>query len=469
MSELYGLETPFLKICRYIADIQAISPSNPVFAPPKLPKTPNCFATVDKCPQVVYNLVHINRVFPAVTRKEVFVMKMKNMKRVLAAVLCFVMVAAMFAGCKSSENKKNYAAKNTEFVIGVSGPLTGGAAVYGTAVKNSAQMAVDEINAAGGLNGIKFKLIATDDMHDPSKVSTNYSSMLEAGMQVSLGTVTTKPGMEFSNLSKEDNVFFLTPSATGDSIPANANGYQMCFADSNQGGEAAKFVNENYANQTVGVFYKADDPYSTGILAKFKEKLNSSVTLVETSFTEANATDFSSQIDSLKNCKLVFLPIYYQPASLLMEQGKDIIAPDAVYYGCDGLDGIDGYYADIATISQEVSMLSHFNSGATEGAAKEYIDKYVAKFGKDTLNQFGASAYDCIYAIYGAMKAASAKDANAIKVTMSASDLCEVLKKEFQGGYSLDQNVTGSGKPIVWDKDGYVAKEAIKYTIKEAG
>ncbi len=385
----------------------------------------------------------------------------------MAIVLCVMMVAAMFAGCKKTTEAKNYAANNTEFVIGVSGPLTGGAAVYGVAVKNSAQMAVDEINAAGGLNGTMFKLIATDDMHDASKVSTNYSSMLESGMQVSLGTVTTKPGLEFANLSAEDNVFFLTPSATGDDIPAKDNGYQMCFADSNQGAKAAEYVNAEFADATVGVFYKSDDPYSKGILDQFKAALDSSITPIETSFTDANTTDFSSQIDTLKDCQMIFLPIYYEPASLFMTQGKDIIAADAVYYGCDGLDGIDSFF-DITTIPQEVSMLSHFNSGATEGSAKEFVDKYVEAYGSDTLNQFGASAYDCVYAIYGAMKSAYEKDNESVSVTMSASDLCEVLKKEFQGGYTLDENVTGGGQPIAWDENGYVAKEAIKYTIKEA-
>ncbi len=394
-------------------------------------------------------------------------MKMKNWTRILAVMLCIAMLAVLFAGCQEKQ-EKNYAANNTEFIIGVSGPLTGGAAVYGTAVKNAAEMAVEEINAAGGLNGIKFKLVAYDDMHDSTKVSTNYAAMLEAGMQVSLGTVTTKPGNEFKNLSVEDNVFFLTPSATGDSIPENANGYQMCFADSNQGAKAAEYVNENYKGQTVGIFYKADDDYSTGILAKFKENLDSSVNLVETSFTDANDTDFSSQIDNLKDCKLIMLPIYYEPATLLMQQGKDIIAADAVYYGCDGLDGIATYFEDINSIPQEVSMLSHFNSGATEGAAKEFIDKYVAKYGADTLNQFGASAYDCVYAIYGAMKAAYDANPDSIKVTMSPSELCEVLKAQFQGGYALEENITGGGKAIVWDENGYVDKEAIKYTIKEA-
>ena len=384
--------------------------------------------------------------------------------KALALALCFVMCLGIFAGCVDSE--VNYAENNTEFVIGLSGPLTGGAAMYGIAVENSAQMAVDEINAAGGLNGMKFKLLATDDMHDPTKVATNYSSMLESGMQVSLGTVTTGPGLEFKNLSKEDNVFFLTPSASGDKIPEFENGYQMCFADGNQGKVAAEFVNANYTGQTIGAFYKADEAYSKGIYDQFMANLDSSVTVVATSFTDANATDFSAQIDTLKDCGFIFMPTYYEPASLFMQQAKDILAADAVYYGCDGFDGIDNIDGfDITAIPQAVTMLSHFNSKATEGKAAEYITKYQAKFPGEPLNQFGASAYDCVYAIYGAMKAAM--DAGKeITVTMSASDLCDILKEQFEGGYTYTNGATGDS--ITWEKTGYVNKAAVQYVIKEA-
>lgn len=390
---------------------------------------------------------------------EVLIMKHN---KIFALVLSVVLSLGLFAGCGSV----NYAENNTEFVIGLSGPLTGGAAMYGTAVANSAQMAIDEINAAGGLNGIMFRLIATDDMNDATKISTNYSSMYEGGMQVSLGTVTTQPGLEFKNLSADDNVFFLTPSASADNIPEKTNGYQMCFADGNQGKVAAEFVNANYAGQTIGAFYKSDEAYSKGIYDQFKSNLDASITVVETTFTEANATDFSTQIDTLKDCTFIFMPTYYTPASLFMTQAKDIVAPDAIYYGCDGFDGIDNIEGfDITTIPQEVTMLSHFNSKAESGPAKEFVDKYVAQYGSETLNQFGASAYDCVYAIYNAMKKAvdSGKD---IPVTISASDLCEILKEQFNGGFTLENAVTGES--ITWETSGYVNKGAIKYIIKEA-
>ena len=381
-----------------------------------------------------------------------------KLTKTIALVLALVLCIGLFSGCAAS----GYTAKNTEYVIGLSGPLTGAAAVYGTAVANSAKMAVDEINAAGGLNGVMFKLVVVDDMHDAAKIATNYASLLEGGMQLSLGTVTTAPGQEFKNLAKDDNVFFLTPSASADNIPEFDNGYQMCFADGNQGKVAAEFVNANFAGQTIGVCYKSDEVYSKGIYEQFKANLSAEVTVVETTFTEANATDFSVQIDTLKDCKFIFMPIYYTPASVFMTQAKDILAADAVYYGCDGFDGLASIL-DLSTIPQSVTMLSHFDSKAESGPAKEFVDKYVAAYGEDTLNQFGASAYDCVYALYGAMKKA-VDEGTKIPVTISASDMCEILKEQFNGGYTLENAVTGES--ISWESNGYVNKIAIQYNMK---
>ena len=400
---------------------------------------------------------------------------------VLSVALCFGMVA-MFSSCNGGS--KNYAENNTKIKIGLSGPLTGGAAMYGIAVQNSAQMAVDQINQNGGLNGIEFELVMLDDKHDPNNISSAYASLYENGMQVSLGTVTTKPGLEFKGYADADNVFFLTPSATGDDIPEFSNGYQMCFADSDQGTASAKVFNDDpsYAGKKIGIFFKADDDYSVGIKDNFVAALDKSFgTPKMASFTDATSASFTQQVSELKDCDVIFMPIYYDPAALFMKQGNGIVKADAIYYGCDGLDGIDSVEGfDINSITQGVSYLSHFNSNVNtaKGDAKKYIEDYINKYGADApLNQFGAAAYDCVYAIFDAMKYAIENNNAEITETIAPADLCDILKAVFDDPNFQYRGITGAleedGRSIItWtDEDGkptngHVNKSPVSYPVK---
>ena len=382
------------------------------------------------------------------------------MKNVFKKAVASVMVAATMVGCaftfaSCNGGGDNYAANNTTYKIGISGPLTGDYAIYGTATKNGAQLAIDEINEAGGLNGTMFELMSYDDQGSGEAVNSGYANMYENGMQVSLGCTTSGACMEWAALSEQDNVFFLTPSASGDDVTTlGDNSYQMCFKDGNQGGVAANYVN-SLGITKIGIFYKAGDVYSQGIYNQFKAAIDSSITVVEASFTN-DTEDFTNQVDKLKDCTFIFMPIYYQAAQNFMAIAKGKVADNATYYGCDGFDGIN-----VDGVPQKVTMLSHFDSNATEGKAAEFIASYKAKYGEATLNQFGAAAYDCVYAIYGAMKNAGDK----VNVPMSASELCEVLKAEFNGGYTYS-GVTGQN--IKWESDGTVNKQAIAYVVKEA-
>ncbi|MBR2474277.1 MAG: ABC transporter substrate-binding protein [Clostridia bacterium] len=389
---------------------------------------------------------------------------MKLSKRILALALAVVTAVSVFSFASCSGDDIEVPEFSAETIkIGVSGPLTGAAAVYGQAVYNGARLAIHEINEAGGLDGTLFSFEMFDDTHDPTKVATGYASLTGKGMQLSLGTVTTGPGLEFKELSKT-NMFVLTPSASGDKIPEYANAYQMCFADGNQGKVAAEYVNSLCLTK-IGIFYKTDEDYSKGIYDQFKANLSSSIQTVEASFTDSNATDFSTQIDTLKDCTFIFMPIYYTPASLFMTQAKDKIAKNATYYGCDGFDGIESAEGfDITTIPQNVSMLSHFNSKAESGAAKDFVTKYTDIFGADTLNQFGASAYDCVYAIFNALKAAKAAG-KTVDGSTSSADMLAILTEQFNGGFTYS-GVTGDN--IKWEPTGYVNKGAVPYTIKEA-
>ncbi|MBP3369348.1 MAG: ABC transporter substrate-binding protein [Clostridia bacterium] len=396
---------------------------------------------------------------------------MKLSTKILSLILAVVMVLCAFSLTACNNEEENESEKTIK--IGLTGPLTGGAAIYGIAVKNAAKMAVDEINAMedNGLNGYKLELMMSDDKHDATQVETLYADLYEKGMQVSLGTVTTAPGLEFKTFAKDDNVFFITPSATGDAIPEYDNGYQMCFADSNQGTVAAEFFNENYADKKVGVFYKNDDEYSKGIYDNFMKTFKNADDVVSTTF-QGEENTFDQQINTLKDCEIVFMPIYYTPASQFMKQANNTSIQ--VYYGCDGFDGIDALEGfDISTVKQEVSYLSHFNSNATEGPAADFIKAYNDKYDetKEPLNQFGAAAYDCVYAIWEAMKVAIA-NGNEITDETSASDLCEMLKTVFNSEDFVFHGITGKCEGdkksnISWAEDGTVEKEAIKYIVKE--
>ena len=388
----------------------------------------------------------------------------KTMFKLLVLGMAICMVAGVFVACGE---------KNEEIVIGLSGPTTGPAATYGQAVENSANLAIKEINEAGGLkNGVKLKLAAYNDEHDPTKVANNYAAMDKAGMKVALGCVTSNPCLEFVELSNQNKVFFLTPSASADAVAQTGDyAYQMCFADAGQGKVAADEVNALYKDGKItklGILYKSGDPYSEGIYEQFVASLDASIASpVVATFTEPDeSVKFDAQVDLLKDCDFVFMPIYYTPAAKFMMTAKGKIADNATYYGCDGFDGIDtsveGF--DITAIPQSVTMLSHFNSKATEGKAADYIAKYKAAYPNGPLNQFGASAYDCVYALVAAMNKAI-DDGKEITADMAADELCTILVEQFKAGFDFSG---ATGDDIKWDEDGFVSKPAVMYVIKAA-
>ena len=388
---------------------------------------------------------------------------MKSQAKAVAFLLAMVTVFCAVCLTSCGDTAKN----DDTIVIGLSGPLTGDAASYGLGVQNAANMAVEEINAKGGLFGkIKFKLESMDDMAEPSKVATTYGALLSKGMQISLGCVTSAAGAEFAKAAKEDKVFFLTPSASNDDIPKSDNGYQMCFADGNQGAASAEYVNANYKGKTIGILYCAGDNYSEGIYSQFKAKLDQSITVVEASFSK-DATDFSSQVSILKDCEFVFMPIYYGPASKFMLEAKKHENNMKIFYGCDGLNSINTIKGfDINTIPQEISYLSHFDANSSEEATKTFVENYKAKFNGETPSQFAAAAYDCVYALYEALNAAGESKVSA---SMSAEEFCRVLKEQFDGSFTYS-GVTGSN--MKWTRGtsgaGYVEKTATKFVVKEA-
>ena len=374
----------------------------------------------------------------------------KSVKKVLAAVLALTLVALCFTACGSTGTKNSgssYTANNTEYFIGTTGPLTGDAASYGNSVKNGAEIAIDEINAAGGLNGVKFKFEMKDDKATAQDATTGYNSLLEAGMQISLGSVTTDSCDAFGASAVEDNLFFITPSASASKvIDGRDNGFRVCFGDPDQGTLAADDLAKSYKN--IGVIYNTSDTYSTGIFDAFKTEMDAKgVTFKAATFDAENNKDFSTQIEQLKDCDVIFLPMYYQEGSLICKAAT-AKGCKADLVGSDGFDGIIDLI-DSKTVTNKVKYITPFDADSTDATVSKFVKAYKAKF-NDTPDQFAADAYDAVYAIYNAMKAAGVDD-----VTISPSDLCEKVKTAITAdGFSL----TGATGTMTWDASGACKK-----------
>ena len=335
------------------------------------------------------------------------------------------------------------------FKIGGTAPLTGGAAIYGIAAKNGAQIAVDEINALGG---VQFELRYEDDEHDAEKAVNAYNTLKDWGMQISLGSVTSTPGVATSVENFEDRIFALTPSASsGDVTKGKDNVFQMCFTDPNQGTASAQYISDKALATKVAVIYKNDDVYSTGIYETFKTKAAEiGLEIVSaTTFTSDSQTDFSVQLTDAKNngAELVFLPMYYEPASLIFQQAKTMgYAPK--YFGVDGMDGILTLEGFDTALAEEVMLLTPFNADSTDARTASFVGKYTAAYG-EIPNQFAADGYDCVYAIYQAIVA----DGTITSDTATA-DICTKLIAQFTT-FSVD-GLTGDG--MTWAANGEVAK-----------
>ena len=379
-------------------------------------------------------------------------------KKFFALMMAMVMVLSLAAcgGSKSetpaastdSSSEEAPAPSGAAFKLGGTGPLTGGAAIYGNAVKNGAQIAVDEINAMGG---IQFELKYEDDTHDAEKAVNAYNVLKDWGMQISMGSVTSKPCEATSAETYADRIFALTPSAsTTGTIEGKDNMFQMCFMDPNQGTASAQYISDKGLGTKIAVIWKNDDPYSKGIHDTFTAKAGELGLEVvsDTTFADGNDTDFSVQLKNAQDAgaDLVFLPMYYQPASLILSQANSMsYAPK--WFGVDGMDGILTMEGFDTTLAEGVMLLTPFNADSTDERTQNFVAEYQKRFG-EVPNQFAADAYDCVYAYKQALEAAGATP------DMSAEDLCAAMIEQFTS-MTFD-GLTGDG--MTWDATGAVSK-----------
>ncbi len=366
---------------------------------------------------------------------------MKKMKKVVCFGLISAMMLSAFAGCGKSSD-------SNAIRIGGTGPLTGGAAVYGNAAKRGAEIAVEEINALGGM---QFELRYEDDTHDAEKAVNAYNILKDWNVQISLGSVTSSPCVATAAETYADRIFALTPSASATDVTKDKdNMFQMCFSDPNQGSASAQYISEKQLGTKIAIIYKNDDVYSTGIYDTFMDKaaeMNIDV-VSTTTFNTDSQTDFSVQLNDAKNAgaDLVFLPMYYEAAALILAQAKAMnYAPK--FFGVDGMDGILTLEGFDTTLAEGVMLLTPFSADATDEKTVNFVKKYNEKFG-ETPNQFAADAYDCVYAIYEACQKGE------VTPDMDATEICDIMIAQFTT-MSFD-GLTGNG--MTWGANGEVTK-----------
>ncbi len=370
------------------------------------------------------------------------------MKKILCMMLALVMMACMVA-CGGAQGDNS----DDVIKIGGIGPLTGSYANYGTSVRNGAKIAVDEINAAGGIDGKQIELLFEDSQADPESAVSAYGKLMDDGMDVSLGGVFSGETASITAAAVADDVLLLTPSGSADkAIEGNDKAFRVCFYDSYQGAAAANYIKDNEMATEVGVLYESDYDYSVGLYEAFVaecEKLDLSIVETQT-FTTTTATDFSTQIDALvaSGVKLVFMPIYAEEASTFLTQAKGKFADDVYFFGADGLDGILGKVEQDPSIADNVLMLTPFAADSEEANVKAFVEAYKKAYNA-TPDQFAADGYDAVYIIKAAIEAAGSTSGEELAKTMTTL--------EYTG-------VTGS---MTWGADGNTVKNASAILYKD--
>lgn len=382
------------------------------------------------------------------------------MKKFTAMVLACLMVVSLLAGCGAKEeatvtNAASGAASDV-IKVGMCGPLTGGAAVYGTAVEAAMEIAVEEINAKGGL---QFALNCQDDEHDTEKAANAYNALKDWGMQIMAGPVTTAPSNVVAAECAADEIFMLTPSASGSTvIEYGDNIFQICFTDPNQGVASADYMAEHDLGSKIGVIYDSSDVYSAGIYEKFAAEAQAkglNVVCVE-SFTADNKADLTTQVTKCKDagCDLVFLPFYATEAAQVLTYADTIdFAP--IFFGCDGMDGVLAVEGFDATLAEDVMLLTPFSADAKDDATQAFVAKFQEKTGI-VPNQFAADSYDVIYAL------AQACEAGGVTADMNASEINAILVEQFTS-MTFD-GLTGKG--MTWATTGEVSKSPMAVVIR---
>ncbi|SFR54980.1 ABC transporter substrate-binding protein [Anaeromicropila populeti] len=338
---------------------------------------------------------------------------MKIGKKCISLCLAAAMMVTVTTGC----GKKDTGSGEDAFVIGGLGPLTGPAASYGISVKQGAEVAVEEINAAGGVNGQKLELKFMDDEASEETAVTAYNTLMDEGIDALMGTVTSGACLAIVDLTKEDGILQITPSGSAKGCTEYDNAFRLCFTDPLQGEKMAEFAVNELGKTKIAVLYNNADEYSQGVNDAFVAKVKElGGTIVSEQSFKTDDIDFSAQLTSIKStdAEIIFVPAYYGDAAYITTQAADL-GMELPFIGSDGWDGVLQQVTNKDVVEGAI-FLSPFL--ATDPSAADFVSTYNEKYGT-TPDQFAADGYDTIYVIKAAIEKAGATDSESLIAAMT--------------------------------------------------
>ena len=344
-------------------------------------------------------------------------------KRILAALMALAMLGA-FSGCSNTGDGGSASGGSDSDTIRIGGlaPLTGDAASYGVAVNNAIQMAVEDINANGGIDGKQIEYIYYDEKGDTTEATNAYNKLVQDDKVVAIiGDVTTKPTLAVAQTSQQDNIPIITATATAAEVTLTGpNIFRACFTDPFQGELMASYASEKLGATKVAVLSDMADDYSSGIAEAFVAKAEElGMQVVADEKYQDGDVDFKSQLTNIKgqNPDVLFLPVYYEDLRLISAQAKEV-GVTAQLCGADGWDSVLTDNFDSSVLNGGV-FCSQYSTESTDERVQNFISTYKEKYEMDP-NMFAVLAYDATNMMAQAISDAGSTDSQAIIDAMAA-------------------------------------------------
>lgn len=365
-------------------------------------------------------------------------------KRFLAMVLAAAMMLTAMVGCGNGNtqdggNANNAGATGDTIKIGGLAPLTGDVSVYGVAVDNGVKMAVEEINADGGVLGKQIEYIVYDEKGDATEAVNAYNKLVQSDNVVAIvGDVTSKPTLAVAQQAAKDKIPLITASGTAENITqAGENIFRACFIDPFQGELMASYASKKLEKKTAAIIYNISDDYSKGLYEAFEAVAGDlGIEVVQVEGYGKGTVDFKAQLTNIKskNPDVIFLPVYYQDVALIAVQAKEL-GIEAQFLGADGWDGVIGQVDESNMDAVNGAYFcSQYSAQSDDPNLQAFLSKYKETYGMDA-SQFAVLGYDAMKMLAQAISEAGSTDSAAITSAMAAIDFTGLT-----GHMTFDEN-----------------------------